>query len=32
MIECKEDDNTKNNSLSRTVEVKPAEGKMKKLK
>jgi hypothetical protein len=32
MIECKEDENTKNNSLSRTVEVKPAEGKMKKLK
>ncbi len=32
MIECKEDANTKNNSLSRTVEVKPAEGKIKKLK
>lgn len=30
MIECKEDENTKNNSLSRTVEVKPAEGKMMK--
>ncbi len=32
MIECKEDANTKNNSLSRTVEVKPEEGKIKKLK
>jgi hypothetical protein len=32
VIECKEDENPKNNSLSRTVEVKQAEEKMKKLK
>jgi hypothetical protein len=32
MIECKADENAKDNTLSRNVEVKPAEGKVKKLK
>jgi len=30
MIECKADENAKDNTLSRNVEVKPAEGKMMK--